>query len=117
MDLQPCDHIYVDGRWQVPAKSAQPIPVFSPVSEERIGSIAAASADDVDAAVDAARRAFIHFPQTSPAERAALLRSILSLMEERFEELALAISHEMGSAIAFPARRRFRSVSRMCAPP
>jgi NAD-dependent aldehyde dehydrogenases len=101
MDLHPCDHIYVDGRWQAPARSAKPIPVFSPVSEETIGSIAAASVDDVDAAVASARNAFIHFSQTSPADRAALLRSILVLMEERFEELALAISHEMGSAIAF----------------
>lgn len=77
------------------------IAVTSPVTEEIIGSVAAGSAADVDRAVAAARKAFASFSLTSPAERSALLHNILTLMDERFEQLAQAITLEMGSAIAF----------------
>lgn len=77
------------------------IAVTSPVTEEIIGSVAAGSAADVDMAVAAARKAFASFSLTSPADRIALLDTILTLMEERFEQLAQAITLEMGCAIAF----------------
>jgi len=77
------------------------IAVTSPVTEEIIGSVAAGSAPDVDMAVAAARKAFASFSLTSPADRIALLHTILTLMEERFEQLAQAITLEMGCAIAF----------------
>ncbi|WP_311270349.1 aldehyde dehydrogenase family protein [Sphingobium sp. WCS2017Hpa-17] len=73
----------------------------SPVTEEIIGSVAAGSAADVDRAVAAARKAFASFSLTSPAARIALLHTILTLMKERFEQLAQAITLEMGSAITF----------------
>lgn len=101
MNVPPCDQIYVDGRWQAPTERLPSIAVTSPVTEEIIGSVAAGSAPDVDMAVAAARKAFASFSLTSPAERSALLHSILTLMEERFEELAQAITLEMGCAIAF----------------
>lgn len=101
MNVPPCDQIYIDGRWQAPVERLPSIAVISPVTEEIVGSVAAGSAADVDMAVAAARKAFASFSLTSPADRIALLRDILTLMEERFEELAQAISHEMGSAIAF----------------
>lgn len=101
MTVPSSDQIYVDGRWRAPAGGLPSIAVTSPVTEEIIGSVVAGSAADVDMAVAAARKAFTSFSLTSPAERSALLHSILTLMEERFEELAQAITLEMGSAIAF----------------
>jgi aldehyde dehydrogenase (NAD+) len=95
------DQIYVDGCWQAPAGCMPTIAVTSPVTEEIIGSVAAGSAADVDMAVAAARKAFASFSLTSPADRIALLDTILTLMEERFEQLAQAITLEMGCAIAF----------------
>lgn len=101
MTVPPCDQIYVEGRWQAPAEHLPSIAVTSPVTEEVIGSVAAGSAVDVDKAVAAARQAFRSFSLTSPADRGGLLHAILTLMEERFEDLAQAITLEMGSAIAF----------------
>ena len=101
MDVSPCDQLYVDGAWQMPVERSPSITLTSPVTEEIIGAVAAGSSVDVDRAVAAARRAFASFSLTSTDERIALLRNILALMEERFEELAQAISFEMGSAITF----------------
>ena len=101
MDVSPCDQLYVDGAWQMPVGRSPSITLTSPVTEEIIGAVAAGSSVDVDKAVAAARRAFASFSLTSTDERIALLRNILALMEERLEELAQAISFEMGSAITF----------------
>lgn len=101
MKMPPCDLLYIDGAWKMPARPAAAIPLVSPVTEQVIGSVVSGSASDVDIAVAAARAAFPEFSATLPAERIFLLKRILALMEERFEELAHAICHEMGSAIAF----------------
>ena len=57
------------------------------------------SAKDVDAAVKAAQEAFISFSQTSTEERLKLLEKICSLYMERSDEIAEAISKEMGAPI------------------
>ena len=51
------DKLFIGGQWVTPATSAT-IPVISPHSEERVGSVPEASTEDVDRAVAAARRAF-----------------------------------------------------------
>ena len=48
---------YIGGKW-LPAQSDAVFDVVSPRSEERIGSVPAASQADIDAAVAAARHAF-----------------------------------------------------------
>lgn len=101
MTVPPCDQIYIDGRWLAPAICVPPIAAISPMTEEVIGSVAVGSAADVDMAVAAARKAFASFSLTSSTDRIALLHAILTLMEERFEALAQAITLEMGCAIAF----------------
>ncbi|MDX8457997.1 aldehyde dehydrogenase family protein [Mesorhizobium humile] len=101
MEMSRCDLLYLDGGWRLPARPAAAIPIISPVTEAAIGSVARGSGLDVDIAVAAARGAFPSFAATSPSERIHLLKRILTLLEERFENLAQAICHEMGSAIAF----------------
>ncbi|WDF74161.1 aldehyde dehydrogenase family protein [Novosphingobium sp. KACC 22771] len=101
MPLPSCDLIYVRGEWKAPIVVAEPIPVFSPVTEEMIGTVAACGPADVDAAVAAARAAFPAFSASSREERLALLGRILTLMEERAEMLAQVISQEIGCAITF----------------
>lgn len=96
-----CDQIYVDGRWQAPEGRLPLIAMISPTTEEIIGSVAAGSAADVDRAVAVARKAFASFSLTQPADRIDLLRNIVRLMEERREQLAQAITLEIGSAISF----------------
>lgn len=100
MDAVQTRQFYIDGRWVAPCSDTV-IAVVDPASETVIGSIAAGTAGDVDRAVTAARRAFATFSVTPAADRCALLKRIAALMEARSEELALAMTAEMGAAIGF----------------
>jgi aldehyde dehydrogenase (NAD+) len=87
---------YIDGRWVDPAK-ARDYEVINPATEEVAGVISMGSAADVDRAVAAARRAFESFSRTSAQERRELLESILAAYKAHYEEIATAISDEMGA--------------------
>jgi aldehyde dehydrogenase (NAD+) len=100
MDMSRLRQFYIDGEWVAPASEGV-IAFSDPATEAQIGPIAAGTAADVDRAVAAARRAFGTFSATTAKERRALLGEVLALMEERAEELAQAISREMGAAISF----------------
>ena len=56
-------------------------------------------AKDVDLAVAAARRAFDGYSRTTPVERLALLKRVLAAYKAHYDEIALAISTEMGAPI------------------
>jgi aldehyde dehydrogenase (NAD+) len=89
---------YINGQWVDPVKPAT-IDVVNPATEEVYTKIAAGSAADVDKAVAAARAAFPAFSQTKKAERVALLKRIIASFEKRAEDLAQAISQEMGAPL------------------
>jgi betaine-aldehyde dehydrogenase len=91
------DGFYIDGAWR-PAQSSDVFEVISPRTGERIGHVPAASRADVDAAVEAARRAFYEtdWPTRPVAERAALCRRLSELLAEHRSELSDLIVEEMG---------------------
>jgi aldehyde dehydrogenase (NAD+) len=93
------DRIFVDGEWVLPAGQGRSC-VIDPSTEEPIAEIALGSAQDVAAAVAAARRAFATWSVSSPQRRAAVLDRVHSLILERAEWFAQTISLEMGAAIA-----------------
>jgi aldehyde dehydrogenase (NAD+) len=93
------DRIYIDGEWVLPAGKARSA-VIDPSTEEAIAEVALGSAQDVAAAVDAARRAFVTWSVSSPRARASILDRVHSLILERAESFAQVISREMGSAIS-----------------
>ncbi len=68
------DKLFIGGRWAAPSTDER-LEVFSPATEERVGSVPVAGPQDIDAAVAAARRAFDDgpWPRTSPSERAQVL--------------------------------------------
>ena len=90
---------YIGGQW-VPLEGAM-LPIVNPATEQVIGEIATGSVSDVGRAVAAARAAFPAFAALPASERAAYLDRIRSLVLERAEEFAQAISREMGAAIAY----------------
>jgi aldehyde dehydrogenase (NAD+) len=100
MDTANARQFYIDGRWVAPSSDAI-IEVVNPATEAVIGSIAVGTAREVDQAVAAARAAFPAFAMTPVEERRSLLRRIADLMESRAEELAQAMTAEMGTAISF----------------
>jgi aldehyde dehydrogenase (NAD+) len=57
-------------------------------------------AADVDAAVAAANRAFVSYSQSSKADRLVLLHRLMAVTQSRFEDLAQAMSMEMGAPIS-----------------
>jgi aldehyde dehydrogenase (NAD+) len=100
VDIAEARQFYIDGQWVAPSSDAA-IAVINPATEAVIGSIAGGTAGDVDRAVTAARKAFATFSISSVEERRALLQRIVELMESRSEELAHAMTTEMGTAISF----------------
>ena len=91
---------YIDGAWVEPVLPHR-LAVIDPATEQPFAEIALGSAADVDHAVAAARRAFDSFSMTTRDERLVLLRRILDCYEARLDDLANAISREMGAPIGF----------------
>jgi aldehyde dehydrogenase (NAD+) len=89
---------YIDGAWVDPVEPKE-LKVINPATEEVAGLISMGSAKDVDRAVMAARRAFDSYSSTSPAERLALMERILAAYKAHYDEIARAISIEMGAPI------------------
>ncbi|MFJ6325145.1 MULTISPECIES: aldehyde dehydrogenase family protein [unclassified Rhizobium] len=81
--------LYIDGKWLRPIKGGT-CPVINPATEEVIGTIAAATEEDVDIAVKAARRAFDRdgWPKLSGPQRATYLRAIADGIRARQAEIA-----------------------------
>lgn len=90
---------YIDGQWVDPAEPNSQ-PVENPATEDTIGHIAFGSAADVDRAVVAARKAFESWQFSSREERLELLRAIQAGIETRREDLAKAVSDEMGAPMS-----------------
>src|SRR5271170_1442270 len=94
--MRDCRKFYIDGQWVDSAKT-QDFPVINPANEEPIATISLGSPADVDRAVAAAKRAFESYSETSLQERLDLLRWIIEVYQSKIEEMATAISQEMGA--------------------
>ena len=91
---------YIDGAWTAPAREND-FEVINPSDEEVCAVISLGDQADLDAAVAAATRAFEPWAATPIAERIALVERIHALYVERFDEIAEAMSLEMGAPIDF----------------
>jgi len=87
---------YIDGAWVAPA-APRTLDVINPATEKPAGRISLGSAADVDRAVAAATTAFQSFSQTSREERLALLGRIVEVYKRRYNDMAAAITEEMGA--------------------
>ncbi|GLT11711.1 aldehyde dehydrogenase [Sulfitobacter porphyrae] len=89
---------YINGQWVAPAK-ANDYAVIDPSTEEPCAVISLGGQEDTDKAVAAAKAALPGWMATSPAERIALLEKLLEVYKTRAEDLAKAMSTEMGAPI------------------
>ena len=89
---------YIDGQWVDPVTPKE-FQVINPATESVAGVISMGSPKDVDLAVAAARRAFDAYARTTPAERLALMERILVAYNARYDDIAAAISTEMGAPL------------------
>ncbi len=94
--MEHARQFYIGGTWVEP-RSSDTLPVIDPATEEVIETIAMGGADDVDAAVAAARSAFDGFAATTVQDRAALLDRVIEVYQARMGDLAAAVRSEMGA--------------------
>ncbi|SPM39288.1 Acyl-CoA reductase or other NAD-dependent aldehyde dehydrogenase [Mycobacterium numidiamassiliense] len=89
-------NFYIDGKWVEPLRP-NVFEVENPATEQVSGKISLGSADDVDVAVKAARRAFGSWSQSTREQRLDLLQAILAEYQKRADELADAVTEEIGA--------------------
>jgi aldehyde dehydrogenase (NAD+) len=87
---------YIDGQWVDPVEPKS-LDVDNPTTEQVSGKIAIGADADVDTAVEAARKAFATWSQTSREERLDVLQAILVEYQKRAADLAEAVTEEMGA--------------------
>lgn len=93
---------YIDGQWVDPVRP-NTFDVENPATEQVCGKISLGSAADVDVAVGAARRAFGRWSQSSREDRLDLLQAILAEYQKRADDLAAAVTEEIGAPPALAA--------------
>ncbi len=90
---------YIDGQWVDPS-TTETLTVVNPATEEPFTEISMGGKADVDKAVAAAKRTFEAWGRTDPAERIAFIEKLAAVYERRNDEMAQAISAEMGAPIS-----------------
>lgn len=96
--LQEKYQLYIDGQWRDASNGA----VFNstcPANGEHLSTCANATHEDVDAAVDAAWKAFATWKNTTAAQRAEILNRIADIIDANAEHLALVESMDNGKPI------------------
>src|SRR4051812_28593489 len=112
--MKAYDGMYIDGAWR-PAAGPDVIEVVDPADEQVIATVPAGTAEDVDAAVRAARAALPAWaatppaeragpalrpgPPPPPAERAARLAALRDVLVARQEEIARTVTAELGAPL------------------
>jgi len=89
---------YINGQWVDPAVPND-LDVINPSNEEVCATISLGDQADTDAAVAAAKAAFGNFSQTTKSQRLEMLGALAEAYGARGEEMAHAISLEMGAPI------------------
>jgi aldehyde dehydrogenase (NAD+) len=89
---------YINGSWTAP-NAAHDLEVIDPSNEEACAVISLGGKADTDAAVAAAKAAFPGWAVTPKDDRIALAERILEVYMSRADEMAAAISLEMGAPI------------------
>jgi aminobutyraldehyde dehydrogenase len=90
---------FVGGEW-VDAAGGETMEVVNPATGETIGEVPRAGAEDVDRAVEAARKALPEWLESTPGERSELLHRLADTIEQNAEELAQVESQNVGKPIS-----------------
>ena len=89
-------NFYIDGQWVKPAKSND-FEVIDPSTEEICAIISLGSESDTNLAVEAAKKSFSAWWNTSKEKKLELLNNLLNIYKKRSSDMAKAISLEMGA--------------------
>jgi len=89
---------FIGGEW-IDASSGETMSVLNPSTGETIAEVAACGAEDVDRAVEAAKRAAPEWLDVTPKERSTLLLALADVMEANKEELGRIESQNVGKPL------------------
>jgi 1-pyrroline dehydrogenase len=91
---------FIGGEW-VDAVERETMDVINPATGETIAHVPRGTAADVDRAVEAAKRAWPEWFETTPGERAELLLKLADVIDEHAEELARLESQNVGKPLSY----------------
>ena len=97
--MQDASKHYINGQW-VASIDGREMAVENPSTEQKIATITLGGVADADAAVAAAKAAFPAWAATDPLDRIAALERLMEVYKGQAEDMAQAISFEMGAPIA-----------------
>ena len=89
----------IGSEWRLPAGDTGGLPIYNPATGEVIEQVPLSGAQDVDAAVQAAARAYREWSRTSLLERVRLMFSYKATLEAHFEELAALVTRHHGKTL------------------
>jgi 1-pyrroline dehydrogenase len=91
---------FIGGEW-VDAGGGETMEVLNPATGETIAEVPAATADDVDRAVQAAKKALPEWLETTPGERQELLLKLAAVIDDHTDELAELESRNVGKPLSY----------------
>jgi aldehyde dehydrogenase (NAD+) len=97
--MKDCRKFYINGAWVNPEEHHDFL-VTNPATEEPVGTISLGTSRDVDKAVASASKAFGSYAESAVEERLEYLSRVVKGYESRSEEMAQAITAEMGCPIS-----------------
>ncbi|MGO8192979.1 aldehyde dehydrogenase family protein [Rhizobium ruizarguesonis] len=100
--MRNVEQFYINGEFIEP-RGTERLDLINPATEEKIGSVRLGNAEDVAAAVKAAKKAFPELAQTSKAERVDMLLSLRDAVTANPEELIDSMTEEYGAPSYFTA--------------
>ncbi|MDH0729800.1 aldehyde dehydrogenase family protein [Pseudomonas sichuanensis] len=96
--MREYSRLFIDGRWQQPVGQGM-AEVIDPASETVAGKVPLGNEEDVERAVQAARRAFADWSRTPSSVRAGFIRALAEQLKARADEMAAVITSELGMPV------------------
>src|SRR3954468_22001037 len=90
----------IGGEW-VDSSGRETMEVLNPATGEAIAEVPAATAEDVDRAVQAAKKALVEWRETTPGERQEYLLKLAAAIDEHGDELAELESQNVGKPLSY----------------
>lgn len=94
------DYFFINGKWET-TQSSQEFPIIHPANEKLCALLPLATIEDTEKAIQAAKKAFPKWKETSKEERKQFVEKILHLYEKYQQEIGQAIALEMGAPLDF----------------
>jgi malonate-semialdehyde dehydrogenase (acetylating)/methylmalonate-semialdehyde dehydrogenase len=89
----------IGSEWRMPSNGAASLPVYNPATGQVIEQVPMSGTHEVDAAVQAALKAYPAWSRTAVMERVRLMFRYKALLEDHFEDLAAIITRHHGKTL------------------